>query len=171
MDMHEANEDTFSLSDLHIYNDPSCYSFQEEQDNGSSFSSISFKLAGSLPAEEIAFLRSLISLPENDSDPYYKPQKSLRMKTFPVQDGDQKVVNLAPVVRPRMRRRSRRGFLMFGLIRSPARMEVYDLRSIQARATPPRIFPVSGGRVEEVTMRRKSGSRLGKLFGACIPTV
>ncbi|KAI3705187.1 hypothetical protein L1987_75421 [Smallanthus sonchifolius] len=76
MDMHDHEAfDTFSLSDLHIYSDPACSS-KEEQDLGNSFSSFRFKIAGSLPSEEIVFLGNLISLPKTD----LKPQKPSRMK-------------------------------------------------------------------------------------------
>ncbi|KAI3808995.1 hypothetical protein L1987_24959 [Smallanthus sonchifolius] len=155
MDMHEEAFDTFSLSDLHIYSDPSCSS-KEEQDLGNSFSSFRFKIAGSLPSEEIVFLGNLISLPKTDLKPRHMPQKPSRMKA-------------SKVVRPR--RRTGRGVLI-GLGGAPARMEVFELRSsMQARASPPRVVPVNGGGVEEVTRGRKSGNWLGRLFGACIPIV
>ncbi|KAD5961958.1 hypothetical protein E3N88_13431 [Mikania micrantha] len=133
--------DTFSLSDLHIYSDPSC-SYKEEQDNGSSFSSFRFKITGPLPPEEIVFF--------SDRKPHHhKPQKS----SSPVQDHGRKSGG--------RRRNSRRGFLM-----SPARMDVFDL---QARGFPPVIVPVNVDGVEEVTVRRKRGNWVGKLIKTCIP--
>ncbi|MFS7957740.1 hypothetical protein Hanom_Chr07g00669981 [Helianthus anomalus] len=156
MDMHEATDheneafDTISLSDLHIYSDPSSSSSWDEHEKGSSFSSFHVKVAGFLPPEEIVIFQNLLSLPENEPSPRQRLQKPSRMKTFPVQDGGGKVV------RPRQRR-AWRGYLLFGLGGSPA--------------SPSRIVPVSHGGVKEVTTRRKSGNWLGKLVGACIPVV
>ncbi|CAH1438481.1 unnamed protein product [Lactuca virosa] len=75
--------------------------------------------------------------------------------------------SLVPAARPR--RMTGSGFLMFGLGKSPTRMELCDLRSRQARGSPARIFPFNGGGEEEATPRRRPGNWSGKLFGACIP--
>ncbi|KAL4576420.1 hypothetical protein LXL04_012513 [Taraxacum kok-saghyz] len=173
MDMHayesDDGDDTLSLSDLHIYSDPSSSS-EEESDNRTSLSSFRFTFVGSPRPEKVNLFGNMIFVPENDLKPHRKPQKPSSLKTFPVQgNGSCCDDSLVPAVKPR--RKSGGGFLMFGLGKSSKRMELCDLRSRQARGSPARIFPVNGGGKEEATARRRSGNWSEKLFGACIPTL
>lgn len=171
MDMHANDasddaDDTLSLSDLQIYSDPS--SSSEEAYNRNSLSSFRFTIVSSPRPEKVALFGNLISVPENDLKPHRKAQKTSRFKTFPVQgNGGCFDDSLVPAARPR--RMTGSGFLMFGLGKSPTRMELCDLRSRQARGSPARIFPINGGGEEEATPSRRSGNWSGKLFGACIP--
>ncbi|KAK1421249.1 hypothetical protein QVD17_23438 [Tagetes erecta] len=155
--MHEATDDagfdTFSLSDLQIYSDPTSSSFKEEQDYGNSFSSFRFKISASLPADqEFVITRNFISLTENHRGAFSaKNSTGGRGRKFGGHDGDQRLGG--NVVRLKQRWTGR-GFI----------------GGSPARGGLPRIVPVNGG-VEEVTVRRKSGKWIGKLFGGCIPIV
>ncbi|PWA96000.1 hypothetical protein CTI12_AA029640 [Artemisia annua] len=180
MDMYETSEeeafDTISLSDLQIYTDRSSSS-EGDQDHESSFSSFRFKIVDPTPPKEIVFYGKLIHAHENDLKKFSKSQKS-RHKTFPVQENDigsadpldQKLANLAPVLR--QRRRSWKKNLWFGIGGSPTRMEMSDLRSRQTRLSPPRCGLVNGIGVEETIVPRRSGNWSKRMFGSCInPTV
>jgi hypothetical protein len=181
MDMYETSEeeafDTISLSDLQIYTDRSSSS-EGDQDHESSFSSFRFKIVDPTPAKEIVFLGKSVHAHENDLKKFSKSQKSSRHKTFPVQENDigsvdpldQKLANLAPVLRPR--RRSWKKTLLFGFGGSPTRMEISDLRSRQTRLSPPRCGLVNGVGEEEMIVPPRSGNWSRRMFGSCInPTV